>query len=337
MDQVSIKKTLLLLSFLSFAFVEAQENIKNYLILGVDAAENIVSDYTSPVAEGLMYGLTGGWYNSAKVDDAWSIDISLVTNGSFIPREKESFTLDASRIPNLSILSGESSARIPTIVGGNSTATLIASLDNEDFEFESPEGVGLLDLNLLPTAFLQAKVALPKGTEVGFRVFPKVELSDNSKIGLVGFGVQHEFTRWIKSMEQANWALSALVAYTTINGEYTFQTDGLVGGSNQKLDSKLNSWLVELIGSTTFPIFNVYGGVGYVTGTSTTEMLGTYVVDTQQQSRTFTDPFDIGNEVSGIRANLGAKVRIGSWFNINTDYTFQGYNNFSLGLNFKIR
>ncbi len=68
MKRTSIKKSLLFSSFLSFAFVEAQENTKNFLISGVGAAENIISDYTLPVAEGLIYGLTGGWYNSAKVD-----------------------------------------------------------------------------------------------------------------------------------------------------------------------------------------------------------------------------------------------------------------------------
>lgn len=338
MRNLSRKKYLLLLCILSFAITQAQENIKNYLLLGVDAAENIVSDYNSPVAEGLMYGLTGGWYNSAKVAKPWSISVSLVTNGSFIPSEKETFVLDASRFDNLMFLNGQTSARVPTIVGGTNTLTLIASLDNEDFEFESPEGIGLLDLNLLPTAFLQAKVALPKGTEVGVRIFPSTELSENSKIGLWGFGVQHEISQWITGMDEANWALSALVAYTTINGEYDIaeDNDGFVTGSNQLIDSKLDSWLIEIIGSTNFPIFNVYGGLGFITGTSSTELLGTYNIQTQTQSRSFTDPFAIGNDVSGVRANLGAKVRMG-WFSINTDYTFQGYNNFSLGLNFKIR
>ena len=87
--------------------------------------------------------------------------------------------------------------------------------------------------------------------------------------------------------------------------------------------------------STKFKKLNVYGGLGYVTGDSDTRFLGTYEVQTRTP-RTFTDPFDFQNDVSGFRANLGLNLRLG-WFGLNTAYTFQGYNNFSMALNFNIK
>ena len=79
----------------------------------------------------------------------------------------------------------------------------------------------------------------------------------------------------------------------------------------------------------------MYGGLGYVNGNSDTRLLGTYEIQTITPL-TFTDPFDFQNEVDGVRANLGINWRTG-WFGLNGAYTFQGYNNFSLGINFNIR
>ncbi|MGI9545842.1 MAG: DUF6588 family protein [Flavobacteriaceae bacterium] len=50
----------------------------------------------------------------------------------------------------------------------------------------------------------------------------------------------------------------------------------------------------------------------------------------------FTDPFDFENNVDGLRANIGLNLRLG-WFGLNTAYTIQGYNNFSIAMNFNIK
>ena len=126
-----------------------------------------------------------------------------------------------------------------------------------------------------------------------------------------------------------------MVAYTRLFADYNFQTGGDVLGENQEIDVRMNSWLFEIIASTKFPKLNVYGGIGYVNGDSDTSLLGTYEIQTSTPL-TFTDPFDFQNKVDGLRANLGASLKLG-WFGINTAYTFQGYNNLTLGLNFNIR
>ena len=152
---------------------------------------------------------------------------------------------------------------------------------------------------------------------------------------MFGMGLQHEFSRWIEFLDQSPIALSVFGAYTRLGADYEFETGGDVLGENQKLALDMDTWLFELVASTKFEKLNFYGGFGYVTGKSDTRLLGTYELQTQTPV-TFTDPFDYQNDVSGLRANLGANLRLG-WFGMNIAYTFQGYNNLSLGINFNIR
>ena len=314
----------------------AQENLKYFLLAGVETAENVTSQYLAPAEEALMYALTGGWYNSAVVRDKWTLEISLVTNGTFVPSEKRTFELNTNIFDNLSTPDGELRVRVPTILGGRSTnVDLRATLDGEDFDFETPGGPGLLDTNLMPSIFVQAKLALPKGTEVGLRFFPVIEIDDKFKTGLLGFSGQHEFSRWIPKMDNSKLAFSAFVAYTSLLAKYSFDTGGLVTGEDQLLDGRLDSWLFELVGSTKFRVFNVYGGLGYVTGDARVLTLGTYVIQTNIRTIEFEDPLRTTNRISGIRANIGATLNL-NWFGVNAAYTFQGYNNLSLGLNFTI-
>lgn len=323
------------LFLLTGSSLKSQDNVREYLLLGVEIAEELTAAYTKPVAEGLLYGVTGGWYNSAVVRDPWDVEISIVTNGAFVPGDARTFIIDTNRFEELTTRSGEAVLEVPTILGGDARpATLVATVRDEVFEFETPGGLGVSDLNLLPNAFLQAKVGLPFATEAGVRIFPNINVGD-VELGLYGFGLQHEFSRWIEFLDESPVALSVFGAYTYLGAKYNFETGGDVLGENQRIELDMNSWLFEMVASTRFQKLNFFGGIGYVTGDSDTRLQGTYEVQTRTPV-TFTDPFDYQNEVSGFRANLGANLRLG-WFGMNLAYTFQGYNNLALGLNFNIK
>ena len=327
---------LIVFPFLSINQIKAQEQIRDFLVLGVEFAEEIVSAYTQPGAEGLLYGLTGGWYNSAVVRDKWQVEISIVTNGSFVPSESRSFFIDTGRFENLTTIQGEAVVKVPTILGGTGqTVQFVADVDGEFYQFESPEGIGLSDANILPNAFLQVKLGLPKYTEAGVRVFPKLNI-DDVEFGLYGFSAQHEFSRWLKPVQNSPIAFSAMVAYTRLYTDYNFETGGDVIGEDQRINIRMNSWLFELIASTKFKKLNIYGGLGYVTGDADTRLRGSYEFQVFATPLSFVDPFDFQNEVDGIRANIGLNLRLG-WFGLNTAYTFQGFNNFSFGMSFNIK
>jgi hypothetical protein len=310
-------------------------NLRYYLLLGAEQAEDLTASYLEPVSEGLLFALTGGWYNDARAKKTWELDVSLITNGSFVPKDKLEQEIDISRFENLSVVGGGNRIKIPTILGSsNSRVRLAALLDGQSFEFDAPTGLGLISTNLLPSAFLQAGVGLPANSEFVFRYFPKLHIDDAS-IGILGLGLKHELSESIGFMNKWPVAVSGMVAYTRLGAEYEFETSGVFSGDDQLIDVALDTWMFELIGSTKFPTYNVYGGVGYVTGESVYAVKGEYDIVTPLRTVEFNDPFDVEDSIDGIRANIGAKADWGR-FHLNLDYTFQGYNNLSLGLGYTV-
>jgi len=329
------KRFTLGLLLLSVGLQSQDLDFKNYLLLGIEGAEELTELYLGPLSDGVMYGLTGGWYHTAEVKEKWRVELSLIANGSFVPSERLNKNVNIGSIENLEVLGGGENIALPTILGStNSSVTLVATVNDEEFQFEAPTGLGLLNLNLLPTAFLQAGIGLPLASEFSFRYFPKLNIDDAS-LGVVGFGLKHELSQSIRRLQNLPLALSALVAFTRLDANYDITRGNVVSGTGQRVDGYMNTWLYELILSTKKEVFNLYGGIGYVTGKSEYDILGTYIITTQNETLTFEDPFDVQDSVSGLRVSAGAKVDI-NWFAINLDYTFQGFNNLSLGLNFNL-
>ena len=318
--------------------LRAQENIDDFLVLGQVVAEEIIGRYMSPLGEGLSYGLAGGWYNSAKVAEPWSINLGLVTNGSFVPAEKKLFTIDTNEFDDLTTALGEAVVSLPTALGGGDldNVTFIAQIEDETYSFEAPAGLGLLYANFLPNAFLQAKVGLPKYTEVALRLFPNIALGNDLQLGSIGLGVQHEFSRWISAIEKSPLAFSFFASYTHLGAEYNLSDEDDPVIDNQQIEFRVNSWLFELIGSTNFKVLNFYGGFGVLAGNFNTKLAGDYVIDLLVDSLEFKDPINAQSDISGVRASLGANLTL-NWFSLNAAYTFQGFNNLSVGMAFRIR
>ncbi len=316
-------------------------DLSDLILLVTEDAERLASSFVSPITEGLLYGITGGWYHSAKVQDKWGFDLSIVSNGTFVPSEKRSFVITTTNFSNLRSITGETVVRLPTILGGSDTLVQLLTTvedngEQQDIFIEVPAGGGFLSANLLPSAFLQGSLGLPYGFEIKARYFPRIKIDDVT-LGLTGVALQHEFTRWFKGMEDENFALSAFFAYTNLSSEYDFDADGLITGVNDAIDINLDSWLVSLVASTKYEVYNLYGGFGYVAGDSQIRVVGDYTATIVGETfLEVSDPFTVKNKVDGIRANIGGSVRMGRWFFLNLDYTFQGFNNVSLGLNFNI-
>ncbi|WP_422858447.1 DUF6588 family protein [Flagellimonas sp. S174] len=331
-------RKLLLLCFLLLTVklgAQSDFDFRNYLVLGVEAAEDLASIYLEPLSEGLLYGLTGAWNNTARVKQEWELDFGLVANGSFVPDEKLSRIIDISAIENLEVLGGGNLVSIPTILGSTeSEVTFVATRDGEEFIFDAPTGIGLLSTNWLPNAFLQASLGLPLNSEFSLRIFPKISI-DEASVGVVGFGLKNELTKSFKGLNKLPVAVSAFVAFTRLDADYDFVTDGFVTGESQSVDASLNSWLFEVLTSTKFPVWNLYGGIGYITGKSNYALKGTYTITTQEETISFENPFDVQASISGLRGNLGGSVRMNR-FKISLDYTFQGFNNLALGMHYNI-
>lgn len=339
-------KNLTLFIFLfAFTISHSQNKLEDLLAAGKEDAQRFAEAYISPAAEGVIYNLSNGWIQSAEVKSPLKFEIAVIGNMSFVRDENKSFLLNTADYNNLQFRDGSASKNVATAFGENSpdvivfaTVTDDTGLFNEEVEFELPQGLGSANVNFIPTVFLQGRIGVFKATELKVRYFPKIDY-DDVKTGLFGAGIQHEFTQWLPAEKIFPLAISGFIGFTNLNGSYDFTDSQIVEGTNQRFEVKQNSWLFQVHASTKLPVINFYGGLGYVTGTSDFDVLGTYTVRAGtplfESSATFVDPFSVKNKVSGVKATIGTRLKL-AFFNIYAEYNLSEYNTASAGIGFGI-
>ena len=330
-----------MLALVSFSSGMAQSNINDLLAAGLNDAERFTTAWLAPVTEAGVYSISNGWYNSADAKPLGGFEISIVGNltGFKNKDDKKSFTLNTADYENLQFLDGSTSKEVATALGDieGIDVAIVATIEGQQVntQFELPSGLASEDLNFVPSGYIQASVGLIKGTEVKARFLPKID-TDDVKIGLYGFGIQHDFTKHLPADKLLPVAISAVIGYTNLSGEYDFSDTGVIAGENQKLDAQFSSWNFSAVVSTRLPVINFYGGLNYITGKSDTDILGRYEVQTIGAPIVYTDPFSISNKVSGVSGNIGTKLKLG-FFRLNADYNLAQFNTFTFGVNFGFR
>tara|TARA_R110000868_G_scaffold21614_6_gene89542 strand:+ start:39805 stop:40806 length:1002 start_codon:yes stop_codon:yes gene_type:complete len=316
----------------------SQSNVNELFAAGINDAEKFTDSYFGPVSEAAIYSLANGWYNSADSKPLGGFEISIIGNmTSFKNKEdKKSFVLNTADYENLQFVDGSSSKPVSTALGDLEGIGVFVEGGVASDEFELPTGLASENINFIPTAFLQLSVGLIKGLEVKARFLPKIDTEDVA-IGLYGVGLQYDFSKLLPADKILPVALSAVVGYTQLNATYDFTNSNIVDGSDQKIDVDMNVLSVQAIASTKLPIINFYGGIGYVSGKSTTDVLGTYNVQSGPLlSETYTDPFSLKRKASGVSGTLGAKLKLG-FFRLHADYSLAEFNNLTIGVNFGFR
>ncbi|WP_430467633.1 DUF6588 family protein [Winogradskyella ouciana] len=338
-----MKKIVLFIALcISVSAAKAQNDIDVLLAAGVEDAERFANDYLAPGTNGIMYSLNANWFNSAKVKPLGGFEISVIANASLVKDEDKMFSMNTADYNNVQFVQGPSVQDVASVLGENEPDIYVeVEYDDPIFgsqtvELELPQGIGDQSKNLLPTAFVQGAIGLGSGIEVKARYFPKVD-TDEVTFNLYGAGLQLEFTEWLPADKLWPVALSALVAYNHLDGSYDITDSSGIEGENQRLENDTNTWLFQLAVSTKLPVFNLYGGLGYITGKSDSDLLGNYrVTNGPLTSETITDPFSVSSEVSSVRGTLGAKLKLG-FFRINAEYHLSEFDAFSVGVNFGFR
>jgi len=337
-------KQLLVLSVLLFTLTSnAQADFGNVFAAGVDDAEKFTTDYLAPLSESAVYSFSNGWYNTGVAKPQGGFEISIIGNitSHKDKEEKQTFILDPATYENLDFSTDTGVAKpVSSALGAIEGTTVFVEGEIAGFtvreEFELPAGLAAEDLDFLPSGFLQASVGVLNGTEIKARFLPKLEYED-AAIGLIGFGVQQDLTKLLFSEKEMPFAISAVVGYTTVNGEYDLTNASLLEGDNQRIDMEISTWAFNGVVATNWKIINFYGGIGYITGTSTTDLLGEYRVTRGPFStETYVDPFSITEKVSGTVGTIGAKLKLG-FFRLHADYNIAEFNTLSAGVNFGFR
>jgi len=332
-----MKKILFVIAFFGAFSLQAQDGIQDILRAGVSDATKFSKNYITPVSEAAIYNLANGWYNSGKAKKTLHFEISLVGNAAFVSEDKQSFNLNIDDYEFISFPDGSVSKEVATVFGENDPEQMVIVQYENDGNTETtqitlPQGLGGSNINFLPTVYVQASLGIVKGFEVKARFLPEVDF-DGAKSKFYGGAIQHEFTSWFKNEELLPIGISALIGYNRLEGSYELDQDAITG-TNQKIMTEMNSWLFTAIASTNLPVINFYAGLGYVSGDAKTTLKGDYLIDEGPLAgETLVNPYSVSNDVSGVNATLGFKLKLG-FFRLNAAYSFQEYQNVNVGINF---
>jgi hypothetical protein len=339
------KLSLFILLSLSTFITQSQTDLENLLGAGVENAERFANDFLKPGTNGVMHSMNANWFNTADAKPLGGFEISIITNASVIKNEHKSFGMSIADYNSddydftITFADGANSKSVSTALGENNPDIdiLVESklVPGTTDRITLPSGVGS-DFNYLPTAFIQGALGLSKGLEVKARFLPKLK-TDDIEGSMYGVGLQAEFTKWLPADKILPVALSGLVAYTNLDAKYNLTDTSGFSGSDQRLENSTSTWLLQFIASTKLPIINFYGGIGYISGESKSDVLGSYEIDNGiLPTETITDPFSVSSKVSSVRGTIGAKLKLG-FFRLNAEYHLSDFNAFSLGINFGFR
>ncbi len=349
-----MKNLLLLLSFLTITFSVKSQELESVLIAG-DEASQLTENYVDPVMKGLMYGLNGGWYTTAKTHKKFGFDITIITNLSFVPSGDQLFDFNQSDYQYLSAPNGETT--LPTIMSEDDSETTLdvsIPIGGDEFKvgsFEMPGGiVGDLPVNAVPSPMVQAGLGLPFKTDIKVRLVPTINFDDEVEANLFGLGLQHDLTQYLGPIDKLPLSVSILGAFTNMKVTYAIEdSDGSDDGvtvTDGEAEFKMDAFTIQAIASLDFKVITIYGGIGYNNGKSTTKLKGTYDLEYDIEdgsgnfittaSETVVDPITLSFEGSGVRGTLGTRINIG-FFKIFGDYTIQEYNTLTAGIAFSFR
>jgi hypothetical protein len=335
------KIALLMLFCITTILSNAQSDLDALLAAGTDDAQRFASDYLAPGTNGLMYSMNANWFNTADAKPLGGFEISIIANAASVKDENKSFLMNTDLYNNVTFVQGSSSQYVSTALGVNDPDVVVEVtyedpiFGNQTEQITLPSGIGTSNIDLLPTAFIQGALGLSKGIEVKARFVPNINTDDVS-LSMYGAGLQFEMTKWLPADKILPVAISGLVAYTHLDGEYDLTDSSGISGTNQRLENATNTWLFQLVASTKLPVINFYGGIGYIKGTSESDLLGDYTISSGLASKTITDPFSISSEVSGVRGTLGTKLKLG-FFRLNAEYHLAEFSAYSIGINFGFR
>jgi hypothetical protein len=339
----------LLVAAPGWTFAQSETDLINFLEAGKNDASKLMGAYLNPVIEGLSYSFNGGWYHTAKAHNSLGFDLGFSANAVFLPSSKYYFTPSTLGLQN-TILTDPASGKAPTIVGPDESTTYQSSIDidgdgvKETFNFEGPEGLDFKE-NIKVSGVLaptvQLGIGIIKNTDLKIRWMPEVE-TGSSRVKLLGFGVMHDVKQHIPGMKTLPFDLSMLVAFTNIQGSTS--TEGTFGKPQndqraQLLDYSMNAWLFQALISKKISVITFYGGIGYNTINTTSDLKGSYVMvddPTGNNDLVLKDPVSLQFKNNSFRLTAGVRLKLGPIY-LNGDYSIQEYNTLSVGLGVAVR
>jgi hypothetical protein len=324
-------------------------DIAKFLAAGGADASILMEAYSKPFVTSLSYGMTGGWFTTAKPHKTLGFDLGVTVSAAYMPTSDNYFnpaTLGLSS--NVSFANATNPSKgAPTIFGprDETTYTFSGDLDGDGVAddlatISGPEGFNLKDeltVAAVPVPVIQLGIGIIKNTDLKFRYVPKIK-QGGSEFSMFGVGVMHDVKQHIPGIKMLPFDLSLLVAYNSVKGSSDLTGSGstTVQSDNGKGEYKLNSWVFQALISKKISVLTFYGGVGYNMVKTDIDVLGDYTINAAPASFTLNDPVSIDFKNNSMRLTAGMRLKLGPIY-FSGDYTVQKYNMLTVGFGVAVR
>ncbi|MEO7989948.1 MAG: DUF6588 family protein [Chryseolinea sp.] len=340
--------------FPTATYAQNESDISNFLKAVPEDASKLITAYVQPAIEGVSYGMTGGWYTTAKAHKSFGVDIGVSLNTVFLPPSRNYFNPNSLGLTSQYTFTNidNPGAGAPSIMGPKDETRYTFTYDpdgsgvlpSQDFDVNGPEGLdvkGAIGVGQapVPVPMIQLGVGVIKNTDIKLRLVPQQTVG-GSKVKMLGIGVMHDIKQHIPGIKLMPFDLSVLLAYNNVSGNTDLTNsdpnDELPDSQNGKMKYALNSYIIQALISKKISVLTVYGGVGYQMVKTKVDVLGDYVIEATPVSFTVTDPVAIDFKNNGLKLNGGVRLKLGPFY-INGDYTLQKYNTVTVGFGFSFK
>lgn len=322
-----------------------QHQVAGFLKGNIDDAKLLSHAYLMPMGKMFGSSLNGGWYQSAGTHKVLGFDITFTTSIATVPNDDKFFNVEDLGL-NEYVVATNSPTQAPTVSASVNAGSPALALKGspDDPLFTLPQGAGV---SLTPMILLQGSVGLPFHSELVFRYFPTVNMSNLGSMSLWGVGVKNEFKEFIPGLKLLPIDLSVMLGYTSFNSNlkisYKPNPSSIPEGytmadfNGQKLNIDASGFTGRLLVGKTFPLIAIYAGVGYGYSDTNLGLLGYYPIGAEPvYDEIIEDPLMLNYSYSNFNGNLGFRLRFGV-LAVNFDYTFGDYALYSLGLGISFR
>jgi hypothetical protein len=297
-------------------------------------ATKLINAYGQPLFKGIGAGMNSGWNNTAKTKKLFHFDLRISATGALAPSADK--TLDVTKLGLVNVRPADPNQTItPTIVGAKTQGPALDIYSNgkQVDEFNMPKGA----LSVVPSPQIQLTVGLLKNTDVTIRGVPNISFGNSGSISMIGFGVKHDIIQdFATAKRPIPFDLAIAFGYSSLktnigltvtdNGAEPKDSQQSTDFSNQHVQAKFSSFMVQAIISKRILFFTPFLSVGYNTASVNLATIGNYPVTTGANLlgtptyTTFTDPVKIqSTPLSAMRADLGFQLNLG-FFRFYTSY-----------------
>jgi hypothetical protein len=309
---------------------KAQDNIEEFLEAGPDASA-LYQAYFEPMIIGFGYGAANSWYTSAKTHETFGIDLSITATAVYAPDDQLTYNTADLNLEN-NPAGRISPGTYPTSLGPTSpiprfTGTGIIGSINGPVGFDFANEVSIVE-NATFVPMIQLGIGTVKNTDVKIRFASDFGSISDVSFLMWGIGIQHDINQWIPFLRRAPVDLAVLLGYSNFSSDVE-DFSSSPEDVNEKVELDASNFTAQLLVSKQISFFTAYAGIGYAGHSNEINVLGTYQTSAYGS---ITDPATgLDFNASSFRATFGGRLKFG-FFSIFSDYTFQEYNAWSVGI-----